>query len=114
GLVGKLFVERARTLLLAEVDAVQLTFDSTAVPARVQMVSAAGFAVLPVRGLMVTVLVERNQTDIQVRDTGLTAGTLLLNWFPYAHTEVQVMGRLQSPSGGDVAKTLLAQLHYFL
>jgi hypothetical protein len=32
---------------------------------------------------------------------------------PYPHVEAQVMGRLQFPAGGEIAKTLFAQLHYF-
>jgi hypothetical protein len=114
GGVGKLFVERANVLFLGEVDAVRLMFDAGPLGSRTQVVAAAGLAVLPVRGIVLTLLGERNQTDLEVRDSALTAGTLLLNWFPYAHTEVEVMGRLQSPSGGDMSKTLLAQLHYFL
>lgn len=114
GMVGKGFIERARLLLLGEVDVVQMTFDGAGVGDRAQLVGAAGFSVFPTRGVMLTVLGERNQTDLEVRDSALTAGTLLLNWFPYAHFEVQLMGRLQSPSGGDTAKTVLAQLHYFL
>lgn len=114
GAVGKLFIERARLLLLGEVNAVQLVFDAAALGARDQVIAATGFAFLPTRGVMMTVLGELNQTDIAVRDSALRAGTLLLNWFPYPHMEMQLMGRLQSPSGGDTAKTLLAQLHYFL
>lgn len=114
GVVGKFFIERARTVFLAEVDAIQLDFASPVVGTRGQVVAAAGFAVLPARGLMLTLLGERNQEDVQVRDAGWTAGTALVSWFPYPHCEVQVMGRLQSPGGTDTTKTLLAQLHYFL
>ncbi len=114
GTVGKAFIERARLLLLGEIDVVQMTFDAAGVGDRAQLVGAVGFSFLPTRGVMLTLLGERNQTDLEVRDSALNAGTLLVNWFPYAHFEVQLMGRLQSPSGGDTAKTLLAQLHYFL
>jgi len=114
GMVGKVFLERAKLLLLAEADVIQLTFDAPAVGDRAQVVGAAGFTFLPTRGVMLTLLGELDQTDVQVRDTALTAATLLLNWFPYAHLEAQLMGRLQSPSGGDTARTIFAQLHYFL
>ncbi|MES1157618.1 MAG: hypothetical protein ABUL67_00835 [Haliangium ochraceum] len=114
GTVGKVFIEKARTMLLTEIDAVQMEFEGSAAGARQQLVAAGGIAVLPVRGLMATFLIERNQVDLQIRGAGWTAGTLLLNWFPYAHVELQVMSRLQSPGGADTAKTLLAQLHYFL
>ncbi len=114
GAVGKFFIERAKTVILGEIDAVQLGFVSAAVGAREQMVGAVGFSCLPARGLMLTILAERNQVDLQVRDAAWTAGTALVNWFPYPHFEVQVMGRLQFPAGEDTTRTLLAQLHYFL
>ena len=114
GGLGKFWVPEARTMFVAEVNVVQMLFDSDAAGTRGQLVAAAGGVVAPLRGLLVTVLGERNQVDLQVRDSALNAATLLLNWFPYAHVEVQVMGRLQFPSGGDTAKTLLAQLHYYL
>ena len=114
GALGKYAVDPIRTLFLAEVNLVQQFFDDDAVDARQQLVGAAGVAVLPVRGVMVTLLGERNQVDLAVRDSGWNAATALLNWFPYAHLELQVMGRLQFPGGGPTATTVLAQLHYFL
>jgi hypothetical protein len=114
GTVGKVHVARLKSLLLAEVNAVQMEFATSAVPSRSQLVAAVGFSTLPVRGLIFTLLGERYQTDLQVRDAAHTAGTALVNWFPYPHFELQVMGRLQHPGGGDTTKTVLAQLHYFL
>jgi hypothetical protein len=114
GGVGKLYLERLRTLLLAEANLVRLGLDDQAVPARGQLVGAAGFTVLPTRGVMVTLLAERNQLDLKVRDAGWTAGTGIVNWFPYPHVDLQLVGRLQAPGGGVLAKTLLAQIHYFL
>ena len=78
-----------------------------------QIVGAAGFTLFPVKGVMITALGERNQVDVQVNDA-YTAGTLLVNWFPYAHFELQLMERVQVPSGGSPANTLFLQLHYFM
>jgi len=114
GALAKGYIEPLRTLLLAEVDSVQIIFDDPTVGTRSQIVAAGGFAVLPARGVVVTVIGERTQIDVQVRDDYWAAGTALVNWFPAAHLEVQLMGRLQFPSGGDVAKTFFAQLHYYL
>ena len=114
GGLGKAYIAPLRTMLMAEVDTVQLIFDSDQVGTRSQLVAAYGFTVLPVRGVMFTVLGERNQVDLEVRDSAWNAGSLLLNWFPYPHCEVQVMGRVDVPSGGDAAKTFFAQIHYFL
>jgi hypothetical protein len=113
GGVGKLNVDIFRTLLLAEVDAVHVWFDDRNVGARSQLVAVAGFAVLPLRGVVVTMLGERYQLDVKVRDAAWTAATALVNWFPYAHVELQLLGRLQFPAGGDAAKTVFAQAHYF-
>jgi len=114
GAVGKGYIDALKTLLMAEVDSVQLMFDDQMVDPRQQVVGLVGFTVFPVRGLMVTVLGERNQVDVQVRNDAWTAGTALVNWFPFAHLEAQVMGRLQWPGDAQPAKTFFAQLHYFL
>ena len=114
GAVGRFYFEPLRTLVMAEVDTVHLLFEATGVPSRTQMVGIAGLAVLPYRGVIVTLLGERNQTDVAIRDAAWTAGTLLVNWFPYPHVEMQLMGRLQFPAETDVAKTLFIQVHYFL
>jgi hypothetical protein len=114
GGVGKYYVEVARTLLLGEANLVRRTFDGGAVGSHDQFVGAVGAAVLPLRGLMVTGLVERNHVDLQVRDAVWNATTLLLNWFPAPHFEVQAVGRLQFPAGTTAARTFLAQLHYYL
>ena len=113
GGVAKFNLEMLRTLFLAEVNAVHLWFDASAVGARMQMVGIGGIAVTPTRGVIVTLLGERNQLDVQVRGAAWSAATALINWFPYPHVEAQVMGRLQFPAGGEIAKTLFAQLHYF-
>jgi hypothetical protein len=113
GLVGKVYVEPLRTLLLGEIDAVNQSFTDLGGVNRTQMVGAVGFALFPVRGVMITLLGERNQVDVQV-DSAWTAGTALINWFPYAHFELQLMERVQFPTGGSPANTLFAQLHYYL
>jgi hypothetical protein len=113
GGLGKVYVERLRTLFLGEIDVVNKFFTDIGDPVRTQIVGAIGFTVLPVPGVMATLLGERNQIDVAFPDSQ-TAATFLLNWFPYAHFETQLMGRLQFPSGGETAKTLFLQIHYFL
>jgi hypothetical protein len=113
GGVGKAWVEPLRTFLFAEVDGVNLLFDDPAVGTRHQIVAAAGFTVLPAPWLMGTLIGEQNQIDVAFPDAW-TAVDALVNWFPYAHVELQAMGRLQFPTGGDAAKTFFFQVHYFL
>ena len=113
GVVGKGYLESLHTLLLGEVDLVDEVFTDLGDVSRVQIVGAAGFTLFPVKGVMITALGERNQVDVQINDA-YTAGTLLVNWFPYAHFELQLMERVQFPSGGSPANTLFLQIHYFL
>jgi len=113
GVVGKGYLEGLHTLLLGEVDVVNNVFTQLGDSARAQIVGAAGFTLFPLRGVMITALGERNQVDVQVNDA-YTAGTLLVNWLPYAHFELQLMERVQFPSGGSAANTLFFQIHYFL
>lgn len=113
GLVGKFFVEPLRAMFLGEVDVVNATFTRASDTDTTQVVGAAGVTVLPARGVVVTLLGERNQLDVRINDAW-TAGTLLVNWFPYAHVELQLMERVQLPTGGSAANTLFLQLHYFL
>ena len=75
GGVGKFYIEPLRTLFLAEVDGVHLRVRRRARSAHARSWSAlAGFAVLPVRGVIVTVLGERNQIDVAGPRRGLDGG----------------------------------------
>lgn len=112
GGVVKYFLEPAKLLFLGEGNLVMATPDGGS--ASNQFVGLFGASWLPVRGIMLTVFGERLHTDISVRDAATNAATGLLSWFPYPHFELQLVGRQQMPSGGDPARTLLFQLHYFL
>jgi hypothetical protein len=113
GAVGKVYLERLRTQLFGEVDLVNQIYTDLADTTRTQIVGVGGAAIFPWTGVMVTLLGERNQVDVQTPDAW-TAGTILVNWFPYAHVELQLMERLQFPSGGSAVSTLFFQVHYFL
>jgi hypothetical protein len=112
GAVGKYWLEPLRTLFLAEANFVRR--DIATVAPSYQFVGVGGVSVLPGKGVMVTLLQEREQVDLAVRGSTYDATTGLLSWFPYAHVELQAMGRVQVPAGGQVAKTFFLQLHYFL
>ncbi len=113
GGVGKAYAEPIKTLFMAEVDGVNAMYDDASQTTRQQIVGLAGFTVLPAKGLMFTVLGERNQVDVDA-PTSWTAGTFMFNCFPYAHFEVQIMERLEYPQGGQLDNTFFIQLHYYL
>ncbi len=108
----KLHLAPLRTTFLVEADAVRLSVDGFA--ARGQTVALLGAEVAPVRGLTIMGLAEWFQEDVAIRDAARGAATVVVGWLPYAHFEAQIVARAELPTGGDVAKTLLAQLHCFL
>lgn len=112
GVVGKLFVAPARTMVFLEGNLVRLVLDGAR--DRTQYIGAVGATVFPYRGVTLTALAERNQEDVKVRDARWDAGTLLLGWFPYPHFELQLMARWEHPGGGDTTDTIFFQLHYYL
>ncbi len=92
---GKTYFEKAKTLLQAEVNVIPAKFGTT------NSTGVAGYlgaTVLPIKGIMVGPFVERRQTDIKVKGTGTNAWGAQLNWFPYPHLELVVMGRFQTPA----------------
>jgi hypothetical protein len=112
GLYGKSYIAPGKALFMAEVDVfhwVPKTGTATN-----QLVGFVGPTLFPTKGLWISVFGEVSQTDINLKTTATTAGNAQINWFPYPHFEIVLLGRLQAPSGQDAAKTFLAQLHYFL
>jgi hypothetical protein len=112
GALGKCWLEPLRTLFFAEADLVRRDVDVAG--ASYQFVGLGGLTVLPVRGVMATVLQEHEQVDLRASGTTYDATAALVNFFPYAHFEVQGMARFELPGGGQWAKTFFLQLHYFL
>jgi hypothetical protein len=113
GGLGKYWLPPLRMLFLAEGDFVRRDLMND-VPTSYQFVGVGGVSVLPVRGIIATFLYERNQVDLSASNAAYNAATAFASWFPYAHFELQALGRLQFPSGGDAAKTFFIQLHYYL
>jgi hypothetical protein len=112
GIFAKAYVAPIRTILMGQVDLVQVQ-GSSGVAAN-QLVAYVGPTIIPVRGVWLSAFAEVNQTDIKVKGTATQALNGQLNWFPYPHFELIVLGRMQSPRDQEAAKTLLLQLHYFL
>ena len=112
GVVGKYRVAPLATLFFAEADVVRFSVDD--LPMRSQAIGLLGGSVTPARGVTVTGLVEYFQQDLEVRGAARSAGMLVLDWLPYAHFEAQISARVERAAGGDEARLLLAQLHYFL
>jgi hypothetical protein len=117
GLVGKLWIEPAKMLVLGEVDVARLQV-SAASSGETQLVSYVGPTFFPVRGLMATLAYERYQEDLSAKGTGRNALDVELNFFPWAHFELVFLGRYimagTGAPGSTDASLLMGQLHYYL
>jgi hypothetical protein len=117
GLFGKYYLAPAKTLIMAELDLTNVTTTSLTVGQSFssnRMTGYLGATLFPVRGWWASMYFEVSQTDIKVKGTATTAVNGQLNWFPYPHLEMIILGRVQAPHGTESAKSLLIQLHYFL
>jgi hypothetical protein len=117
GAVGKLWFEPARLLFLGEADFIrqQLSGASTG---QNQFASYLG-ATYVIRGLMVGVAYERFQENLGVSATGRNAYDVEVNVLPWAHFELNLLGRYQrqgapGAAGGNPASLAMLQLHYYL
>jgi len=59
---------------------------------------------------------ERFDEDMSVADLARDAGSLTLQWFPLAHWELMLIGKLEAQGGeyGDPTSLGMFQLHYYL
>jgi hypothetical protein len=112
GLFGKAYFEKIKTILMAEVNLIQLR-GASGEPSN-QLIGYFGPTILPGRGFWIGAYGEVSQTDISIKDSATLAGTGQINWFPYPHFEVLLLGRLQAPTKQESAKTFMFQLHYYL
>ena len=117
GLVGKWFLGTPKLLILAQVDLIYERFDDVNAP-RAQLAGYLGGSWMFARGFMAQLMFERWDEDLAVMGVARSAADLQLQYFPTAHVEVSLFGRLQligsGPDDGDPSQVLLLQVHYYL
>jgi hypothetical protein len=115
GLVGKLWIEKAKLLFLGEADFIRQQI-SAANYGQNQFVSYLGASVFPIQGIMLSGAYERFQENLAVKGTGRNAFIGQLNLFAYAHTEVVFLFRylLVGDTNQPAATLGMLQLHYYL
>jgi|KBSMisStaDraftv2_1062788.scaffolds.fasta_scaffold152181_2 hypothetical protein len=115
GLVGKLWIEPAKVLFLAEADLIH-QYVSSASYGQNQFVSYSGVSGFPIRGVMLTGAYERYQENLSVSTTARNAWDAQLNVFPWAHFELILLARYITvgQQGQPAATLMMAQLHYYM
>jgi hypothetical protein len=116
GLVGKLWLEKGRVLLLGEGDLMRRTV--AAGGAETQAVSYLGVNFFPARGWMAALSHEYYQEDLSVKGTARNAFDFEVNFFPWAHFELLAFARYQFTGTGSptdpTASLFMFQFHYYL
>jgi hypothetical protein len=118
GAIGKLWLEGPRLQLLAEADLVHQGFKNDIGPSRWQMVGYLGAAWFFHRGFMAQLQLERWDEDLGLKGVARDAVGAEFQWFPTAHVEVGLYGRLQiigsGSDDGTPQELVLLQIHYYL
>ena len=116
GGVAKYWWEAPKLLFSGEVDLVHERYDLVDAT-QWQLASWLGATWFPLRGWMFGGALERWDENLSVKDVARDAVSLQAQWFPIAHLEVMLYGRLQligAGNGGDPAELLMLQVHYYL
>jgi len=113
GGVGKLYLDGPRLLLLGELDVGYQDFTFGAA-GRPQLAGYLGVTYWPLTGLMLGAAFEQFAQDLTVADTSREAAQLTVQYFPLAHWEIMLIGKVETGSLGDPATLGMLQLHYYL
>jgi len=114
GGTGKYWLDSAKVLLMGELDLGYQDF--TFGPAgRPQLATWLGARYFPLQGLMLGAALERFDEDLTVEDVARDAGSISVQYFPWAHWEVLLFGKLEFQGDyGDASSSAMLQLHYYL
>jgi hypothetical protein len=113
GGVAKIWFDPAKLLFMGEADVIRQQIKGTG-RGQTQFVSFSGLTLFPIRGLMATLAYERYQENVEISKTGHNAYDLEVNFFPWAHIELLVLGRYQQNGDGAPASLGMLQFHYYL
>jgi hypothetical protein len=117
GAIGKLYFEGPRIQLLAECDLVFQHFKGLDAD-RWQYAGYLGAAWFPHKGFLVQLMTETYDEDLHIKGVARESLDASLGWFPIAHVEVSVWGRVQfigtSSDDGTPSQSVLLQVHYYL
>lgn len=114
GGVGKRWFDRAGLLLQGELD-VQHQDIVGDLPGRWQLAAHAGATQTLARGLLLGLTLHRWQPDLGVR-SARDAVDVDVQWFPWAHVELHLLGRVSAQGNNfdEPGFLSLLQLHYYL
>lgn len=113
GGVAKYWLEPANVLFMGEVDLGLETFHTG--PSRTQLAGYVGATYFPADGFMLGATAERYDQDLEIEGTYRDAYSLIFQYFPYAHFELMIIGKMELQGAyEDPVNMLMFQGHYYL
>lgn len=113
----KRFYEDQKLMLLSQLDVGVGTFDSSIDADPMLLLSAhLGLTYFLTRGVMLNAVVERYDPDVLLSSRARDAASLAVQYFPWAHLELHLLGRLEF-QGEDYAAPVpvgLLMVHYYM
>jgi hypothetical protein len=115
GGIGKYYFEGARTLVMAELNLAAQEFTEVG-PTRPQLAGYLEATYWPLTGFMIGAALQRYDEDMSVGKLSRNAAQLTLQYFPLAHWEVMLLGRVETQGAeyDDPTSMAMLQLHYYL
>jgi hypothetical protein len=115
GGIGKYYLDSTKLLFMGEVDLGLQDFVDAG-PTQPQLTAYVSASYWPLKGLMLGGALERYDEDMNVNKLARDAASLNLQYFPLAHWELMLTGKLefQGAEYGDPASLAMLQLHYYL
>ena len=114
GATGKLWLDSADLLLLAELDGGLETFDDPAADARAQLIAHLNATYFITQGVMIGSVIELFDEDLSLRSAHRESASLVFQYFPRAHWEWMLLGRFERVGGGDTSSFAMLMVHYYL
>jgi len=116
GGIGKYYLESSKVLLMGELDLAAQDFLDNNGPTQPQLAGYLGASYWPLTGLLVGAAIERYDEDMNVNKLARDAASLNIQYFPLAHWELMLTGKLefQGAEYGDPGSLAMLQLHYYL
>lgn len=115
GGIGKYYFEDAQMMLMGELDLQLQQFDAVG-DARAQLVGHLELDYWPKTGFLLAASIDRFDQDMSVENLARDAASLSVQWFPLAHWELMLLGRLEAQGNqyDDPSSLAMFQLHYYL
>lgn len=114
GGIGKLWLDGKKLMVLTEFDLGLQTFRFDGADAQLQLAAYAGVTWFMKQGVMLGSAIEHYDHDVALKGSARDSINVSLQYFPYAHVEVMLLGKLETQGFDSINPQTMLMLHYYL